>query len=43
VLFCVAGHDFNNYWGAIPLLTYPLLFGYGLRSAGDLVRTGLRR
>jgi hypothetical protein len=37
--FCVAGHDFNDYWGAVPLLTYPLLFGYALRSAVDLTRT----
>jgi hypothetical protein len=38
-LFAIAGHDFNNYWGAIPLLTYPLLFGYGLRSLDRLVRS----
>ena len=37
--FCVAGHDFNDYWGAVPLLTYPLLFGYALRSSVDLTRT----
>ena len=41
-LFAVAGHDFNNYWGAIPLMTYPLLFGYGLRSVGGLVLGGRR-
>ena len=38
-LFAVAGHDFNNYWGAIPLLTCPLLFGYGCDSLVRLVRT----
>ena len=36
-LFAIAGHQFNNYWGAIPLMTYPLLFGYGLRSVHGLV------
>jgi hypothetical protein len=42
-LFAVAGHDFNNYWGAIPLLTYPLLFGYGLRSLHGLVQAAAGR
>ena len=38
-LFAVAGHPFNNYWGVIPLLIYPLLLGYGLRSLLLLART----
>ena len=42
-LFAVAGHDFNNYWGAIPLMTWPLLFGYGLRTVGALARTAAGR
>ena len=36
--FAVVGQPFNNYWGVIPLMTCPLLFGYGLRSVDRLVR-----
>jgi len=38
LLFAAAGHTFNNYWGVIPLFTYPLLFGYALRHVSSLFR-----
>ena len=33
-LFAVAGHEFNNYWGAIPLMVYPMLFAFGIAGVG---------
>jgi hypothetical protein len=31
-MFAVVGYSFNDYWGAVPMMIYPLLMGCGVQS-----------